>query len=210
MSRTLAANTATQFAAAKVNPCVLVEIDYASGTSRLHSGVGNLTFNGNTYTGTGTLGAIADLEETVDESANGCTLTLSAASAVIALCLTEDVRGRPVRVWIGALTSETGTLVADPGLFFSGLVESMPHEDDGTNGRVTVKCVDETGDQERPLERRLTNEFQQQLHPGDLGLEYVTDLPNQQFSWGNASVAAANPGSPGEVVPPDNDNIGAP
>jgi hypothetical protein len=209
MSRTLTTATSNAFAAASVLPVVLVDIDYASGITRLHSGIGNLTFGGNTYTGTGTLGAITDLEESIDESANGCTLSLSAASAVIALALTEDARGRPVRVYIGALNTSSGVLIADPALFFSGLVESMSHEDNGETGTVSLHCVDETGDQERPLERRLTNEIQQQLHPGDRGLEYVADLPNQTFTWGNATVAVTHPGGPGDV-PEDNENIGPP
>jgi len=209
MSRTLTTATANAFAASVVAPAILVDIDYASGITRLHSGIGNLTFGGNTYTGTGTLGAITDLEESIDESANGCTLSLSAASAIIALALTEDARGRPVRIYIGALNTSSGLLIADPALFFSGLVESMSHEDNGETGTVSLHCVDETGDQERPLERRLTNEIQQQLHPGDRGLEYVADLPNQQFTWGNATVAAATPGGPVDA-PIDNENIYVP
>jgi hypothetical protein len=209
MSRTLTTATANAFAAASVLPVVLVDIDYASGITRLHSGIGNLTFGGNTYTGTGTLGAITDLEESIDESANGCTLSLSAASAIIALALTEDARGRPVRIYIGALNTSSGLLIADPALFFSGLVESMSHEDNGETGTVSLHCVDETGDQERPLERRLTNEIQQQLHPGDRGLEYVADLPNQQFVWGNATVAVTAPSGPVDA-PENNENIGSP
>jgi hypothetical protein len=209
MSRALTTATSNAFAAASVLPVVLVDIDYASGITRLHSGIGNLTFGGNTYTGTGTLGAITDLEESIDESANGCTLSLSAASAIIALALTEDARGRPVRIYIGALDTGSGLLIADPALFFSGLVESMSHEDNGETGTVSLHCVDETGDQERPLERRLTNEIQQQLHPGDRGLEYVADLPNQQFVWGNATVAVTAPSGPVDA-PENNENIGSP
>jgi hypothetical protein len=208
MSRTLTTATANAIAATAVRPAILVEIDYASGTTRLHSGIGDLTFDGDTYTGVGTLGAITDLEESIDESANGCTLTLAASSAIIALALTEDARGRPVRIWIGARDLAADTLIADPALFFSGLVESMSHEDNGETGSVSLHCVDETGDQERPLERRLTNEVQQQLHPGDRGLEYVADLPNQQFVWGNATVAVTTPTGPVDA-PIDNENIGS-
>lgn len=208
MSRSLTTATATQFQASAFKPLTLVEIDYASAPVRLHSGIGNITFGGNTYTGTGSLGAVSTLTETLDESANGCTLTLSAASAIISLCLTEDARGRPVKVWIGAQDMTTDALIADPALMFSGLVAAMSHEDDGTSGSISIACVDETGDQERPLERRLTNEDQQRLHPGDVGLEYVTDLPNMTFTWGNAAVKAAAPAGPVDA-PVNNENIGS-
>ena len=34
----------------------------------------------------------------------------------------------------------------------------------------------------------MTDQEQQRMHPGDIGLEYVAALPNMKFTWGNATM----------------------
>ena len=87
MSRDLTTDVANAFSAAQVKPVILAKLEFASGTVRVHSGIGNLTFASETYTGVGTLGTVSDIEETIDESSNSVTLTLSAASSVLSLML---------------------------------------------------------------------------------------------------------------------------
>jgi hypothetical protein len=209
MSRNLTTATANAFAAQVVQPVFLLRVEFPSGTVRLHSGIGNLTFNSETYTGTGGLGGISPVTESLDGSANNLVVALTASSAIISLALTEDPRGRQAALYLGAVSLSTGLLIADPQLRYRGRVNYVSHQDNGETAMVALNIVHERGDQERPLERRLTNEIQQQLHPGDLGLEYVADLPNQQFTWGNATVAAATPGGPVDA-PVDNENIYVP
>lgn len=192
MSRDLTSSMQSAFAAATVWPVMFAKMEFPGGTVLLCSHIASLTFASETYTGLGTLGVVSDIEETVDESSNNVTLTLSAASSVVALALTEPVRGARVRLWRGLLNSG-GTLIADPALEFSGFASHMSHSDDGTNGSVTLHIVDETGDQERPLDLRYTDAEQQRMYPGDTGLRYVTTLPNQEFTWGNNRVTTALP-----------------
>ena len=193
MSRDLTASMISAFGAATVWPVMFAKMEFPGGTVRLCSHTASLTYDSETYTGLGTLGVVSDIEETIDESSNNVTLTLSAASSVVALALTEPVRGARVRLWRGLLNSG-GTLIADPALEFSGTASHMSHSDDGTSGSVTLHIVDETGDQERPLDLRYTDAEQQRMYPGDTGLRYVTTLPNQEFTWGNTRVYTAQPG----------------
>jgi hypothetical protein len=202
MSRTLTTATANAFAAQLVAPVILLRVEYPSGTVRLHSGIGDLTFAAETYTGVGSLGTISPITETMDGSQNNLTVALTASSAIIALALTEDPRGRSAKLYLGALNTSTGALIADPAQRFSGTVNYLSHQDNGETATVALVIVNERGDQNRPLERRLTSEDQQRLHPGDVGLEYVVELPNQNYLWGNASVAAVAPRTPG---PPTDD-----
>jgi hypothetical protein len=201
MSRDLTSDVANAFSAATVKPVVLAKLDFASGAVRVHSGIGNLTFASETYTGVGTLGTVSDITESIDPSSNSATLTLSAASAVIALALTEvgGGRNRAAKVWLGAKNLGTDALLADPALVYSGFISHITHRDDGTTGSVQVHLVNETGDQERALERRYTNEDQQRLYPGDTGFQYVADLPNKEFTWGNARVFTAGGGGNDDV-----------
>lgn len=197
MSRALTTDTANAFSADQVAPCILVEIDYPGGMVRVHSGIGDQEFNGETFTGVGTLGAVADIEETTDESSNGATFQLSASSAMLAKALIENPRNRSVKMWTGAYDLTSGDLIDSPALDFSGFVSHHSHTDDGINATITLIAVDETGDQERALEQRWTNEEQQRLYPGDIALEYVADMPNKEFTWGNAPVPTA-------IAPPSN------
>ena len=200
MSRDLTTDVANAFSAATVAPVILARFAFASGVVRLHSGIGNLTFDSETYTGVGTLGTVSDIEERIDDSSNSATLTLSAASSIISLMLTEVGSGRnmPAKVWIGAKNLSSGALLADPALRYSGFISHMTHTDDGSTGSVTVHLRDETGDQERPRERRLTVEDQKRIDPTDTGLRYVVDLPNREITWGNARVYTASPGGNGD------------
>lgn len=209
MSRTLTTALASAFAAQTVAPVFLLRAEFPSGTVRLHSGIGGLTFNSETYLGVGSLGGISPITETLDGSANNLVVALTASSSIIALALTEDPRGRSAKLYLGALSLSTGTLIVDPVQRYSGTINHMSHQDDGETASVALNIVHERGDQERPLERRLTNEDQQRLYPGDRGLEYVASIPNQSFTWGNATVKVAQPGGPVDA-PIDNEDIYVP
>ena len=39
---------------------------------------------------------------------------------------------------------------------------------------------------ERPNERRMTDEDQKNLFPGDIGFEFIPDLQDKQLVWGKA------------------------
>lgn len=200
MSRDITSAMGTALSSQLCKPAIIVKLDFASGAVRVHSGVGNLTFAAETYTGLGLLGAIADIEETTDGSSNTCDLSLQADSSFIALALGEigGARGRPGKVWFGLYDTTSGLLISDPVLRYSGVIDNVTSEENGQAGKLTVSLVDETGDQERARVRYYNEEDQKRIDPTDTSMRYVADLPNKPINWGNAKVYTAQPSTGGD------------
>ena len=97
---------AAALTADNVIPVMLVELDFLSGFVRVHSAVGNITFEGNTYVGTGQLGTISTIEESTELQAYGLRLQLTGIpNTLISTALTEHYQGRAARIWAGAMDS---------------------------------------------------------------------------------------------------------
>ena len=150
---------------------------------------------GNTYTGTGGLSAVSETEETIDDATGDARFTLTGAAAGIALALGDNPRGVRVISMFGFLDG-SGSLIDDPTIDFYGRGSHFLVDPGAEVSSITLVAYDETGTQEKPLEERLTDQEQQRMHPGDIGLEYVAALPNMKFTWGNTSVATAQPMPP--------------
>jgi len=115
------------------HPVLLFEAEWPDGTVYLHSGVGDLSWNGETWKGIsvdvdGVMISLARLE--IPEEAGG----LATGDASIHVAGTReallDQRGKPIRnlaleVWFGAVTERAGTtLVTDPVSLFTGYYAS--------------------------------------------------------------------------------------
>jgi hypothetical protein len=77
MPRNLNATLAAALADSSIVPVLLVSLAMASGTVYVWSGLGNLTYNGNTYQGVGALGKISEITENSDVQADGISVMLS-------------------------------------------------------------------------------------------------------------------------------------
>lgn len=107
------------------HPVLLTEADWPGDMIRIHSGVGEMTWDGNTWLGAGKL-----VQFQAPEEAGG--LATSDASVKVAATV-EDmlaergkvIRNRSIRVWFGATTTAGGAVLADdPVLLFSGYFDS--------------------------------------------------------------------------------------
>ncbi len=175
----------TEVTAPKLHPILLIKMAFDSGDLNLWTGIGDLQFSGDTYTGAGDLLAFSAIEETVDLKAIGLTATLSGIpSSLIATALAEDYMGRATTVWFGALDS-SGALVADPQEIFAGLTDSMPIEDAGETAKIELQIENRLVRLENTRVRPYTPEDQALAYPGDLGLEFVVALNDgRKLLWG--------------------------
>lgn len=166
----------------------MVRLDFESGVLRVHSGVGTITWDGESYLGVGALGQIEAIEETTDAVAQDITLTLSGIpSEYISLALGEHYQGRDARIYLAALDSQHRLILDEEGdgpyLVFRGRMDTMPIHD-GDTGTVQVICRNRLADWDRPRERRYTHEDQQIDYPGDLGLQFVAQMVDKEIIWG--------------------------
>lgn len=183
MARDLTAGVISQLQAASVEIAILFEGEFASGWVRLWSGIGNLSWNGYTWTGTGNLLGISGIDETAEIRAAGITVSLSGIpSDLLAVALGDARSGRVGRVYLAFFSS--GSIVADPILQFEGRLDVPAIEDGAETGSIAVSYESELIDLERARERRYTPEDQAIDFPGDLGFDYVAGLQDAQITWG--------------------------
>ncbi len=173
-----AASSATSPVAA---PVVLVELDFASGPFRAWTGLGQLNWAGKVFEGVGSIGAVGEVEETVELRAVRLTLALSPVpQEVVDVALAErSFRLRPARLW-GALLDAEGAFVADPFPLWAGLMDTM-EVTDGAEPRVALTCESRLVDLERAEVRRYTDADQQAEYPGDRFFEYVPALQEAEI-----------------------------
>ena len=184
MARSLTAGMVTEVTGEKLEPILLVKLAFDSGDLNLHTGVGDLVFSGDTYTGLGDLISFSAIEETDSLQAVGLTGALSGVpSALVSIALAEDYMGRALTVWFGALDS-SGDLIADPELVFAGLLDSMLIEDAGETATIAIQAENRLVRLEEARRRRYTAEDQAIDYPADKGLDFVTKLNDgREIVW---------------------------
>ncbi|TVO70913.1 hypothetical protein FHP88_15780 [Sedimenticola selenatireducens] len=161
---------------------IFVELDFASATSRVHSGVGNLQWNGHTWMGAGAVGEISEIQEGDELQSNDIQMVLNGVDpAMMATAMSEDYQGRPAKIWLGILDNDH-QMLGEPIGPFGGLMDTMDGEI-GKEGRIVLTVKNRLADWERPRIRRYTNEDQQAEFPGDLGMEFVSQMVEKELVW---------------------------
>jgi hypothetical protein len=188
VSRDLTAGLLAEVTAASLRPVLFYEGEFGSGGApaylRLWSGVGSISWNGNTWTGAGRLLGVSPIGETTDVVAKGATVSLSGMpSDLISTALGNARHGRKGRVWLGAMDG-AGAVIADPFLSFEGLLDVPDIEDSGETCTISIAYESRLVELKRPRERRYTHEDQQIDYPGDLGFNFVPSIQDINIKQG--------------------------
>lgn len=205
--RNLTADMAAEFAGESTSPALMAELVFDSGTVRMWTGLGTLTWNENEYLGGGNLIGLSPIEETQDLVANGIVVSLSGVSSQnLALSLTENTRRRPFRLYLGVVTTrqyvetEDGTglveledgsgyirlensLVDSPYRIFSGLMDVIESSNNGDSHilRLSVENILLVGQRAKLF--RYTDIDQKKVYPTDRGLELINQLQDKELVW---------------------------
>ena len=120
MSRTLTSGMQAMAAAKVSRPIFLVRMvfDTAESPNELNvwTGMGDLTYDSETYTGLGDLLSISEIKETSDVSATGINVALTGVkSSLIAVAKNHEYQGRELTVRLGAF-DDSGSLRSSTGL----------------------------------------------------------------------------------------------
>jgi hypothetical protein len=191
MSRTLPTGYAALTEGKVFRPVFLMFLDWPADPVYAWTGYGSITFDGHTWVGVGTYGAISQIAESKDIRANGISLTVSGIpSDLVAKALADDTSGASGKVYMASLAND-GTFAADPYLIFDGFIDVVPMEDSGETSTLTVQLEKELIDR-RFNDRRNTHEDQQIDYAGDMFFEFVAGLVDKQITWGGVTVAGSN------------------
>lgn len=144
----------------------LVELQFASGTSRLASLDFDVQWDGQTWTGLRGMGQIAPIEETPG-AVTGLQLTLAGVTEEhIAGVLSEPIQGRPVIIRLALLDTEVEppTMAVDPNVW-QGLLDVQRFSE----GSATVSTTAENRliEWDRPRLLRFSDEDHRRLYPTD-------------------------------------------
>lgn len=184
MGKTLTPVFAAALADRDLKPAIFYEGQFASGTLRLWSGLGEIPWNRETWSGAGYLLGLGALEESTEVAASGVTITLSGVDPSLVTAAIADARqGLPGKVWIGLL-DENKAIIADPVQAFAGRLDVPEITDDATRCTITISYESRLIDLTKPRNWRYTHESQQALYPQDKGLEYVAGIQDQDVTWG--------------------------
>lgn len=183
--RDLSEDFIAELEAGSKTPILFYEGEFVSGTLRLWSGLGTISWNGQSWLGAGVLDAgVSPIEETGDVKANGIQVWVGGIdSAVLALVLADVGQGKPGKVWWGFLADD-GSVVADPDLVFEGRIDVPDVTEDGQTARIAITYESRLIDLERPREFRYTPESQALFYAGDRGFDYVASLQEWSGQWG--------------------------
>jgi hypothetical protein len=184
MSRDLTSAVQAELLKMKVKPVIFVEAVFTSGTLRVWSGIGTISWNGQTWTGVGNLGGISPISEGTEPHADGIELSLSGIpSDLVTKALGECRPNAPVKLWFGFL-DEAEAVIADPYQSFGGRMDVPSVEEGGETSTIKLRVENRLVDLGKARERRYTHEDQQIDYPGDLGFEYVAGLQEWNGVWG--------------------------
>lgn len=186
MARNLHTDFDTAIQASEVHPILIAKINTSGGDVRVWTGIGDLTFDSETYTGTGDLGGVTEISEKSDMSATGLTFTLSGIpSSTISIALGQMEQGRACTLWLALLNTSTGALINNPYELFSGFTDVTIISEGGETSTIAINAENRMISLERTRVRRYTDEDQQNEHSGDKGFEFVPGLQDKVVVFGS-------------------------
>lgn len=192
MARSMDAGILAELSKGAVQIALLAELEFASATVRLWSGMGDLIYGGYTYTGVGTLGEVTPIQESGKEiRSDNLTLRMSGIpSSMLSMALAEEYQGRTVRLRLAFFTS--AWVVIEAVTLFVGRMDVMQIDEGAETSTISVSAESRLADLQRPRVRRYTHEDQLVLYPEDLGLEFASGMANAEIVWGPGSTPAAD------------------
>jgi len=191
MTRGLGATNQTEIAKTHVQVVLLCGLEFDTPIY-VHTGIGSISYDGNTYLGVGDFGGVDSIEEAESISPSPLRLTLSGIdSTLIAEAMTSGRYGDRVTVYEGYRLDD-GSLVADPWILWAGTFE-FPTITLGDDNGVTITGQHDLSKLDDASGARFSDEDQQRRYAGDTGFSYVADSVDKEIIWGGGPVR--NPGT---------------
>lgn len=167
-----------------VRPVFFVWLDFPDNSVRIWSGLGEISWNGFTWSGLGSIGSIQEIEETTEIRAAGVELKLSGIPAdLFEPEMLVPLQKRQAKIWLGFMT-EYWTLISVPVLLISAFMDTVEVLDGGDELTFTLRIENNLRDLQRPRVRRYTDADQQSEFPGDKGFMFVPKIQRKAFKWG--------------------------
>lgn len=186
MPRALDPAFATALQSGYILPFFALQLTFVSGTYYLCSLPCSITFGNQTYTGTGTLGKLSGIRESIDLEATGTTVSLSGVdNSILQQCLEDIQLGAPATIYFGALDPTTAQVIGTPSVYFAGLIDQPTLQSSVTESTISLRIESrllrlQSGGQKR----RYTTADQRLFYPDDTGFDQVEQLSDRALKFG--------------------------
>lgn len=184
--RGLSEITKTEVQKQAITAAYLIKLEFDSGDVNAWTGLGNLQYSGDTYTGGGELIQLQPIRETIDTRAVGYQLGLSGIpSSLVSLALSEDYQGRSGTISMGFFHQNSASLRDNPIVLFRGQMDNMNILDTGKTAVITVNLESKMIRLRTPKESRYTHSEQLNRYPNDDSFKFVAQIANASIYWGD-------------------------
>lgn len=174
-----------------VRAATLVEMQFASATTRIWNGAGAVTVAGVGWDGIGAMGSIDGLQQSREPTSSKVTLRLSGATPEMlatAKGTVDDVRGRHCYIWDQLFNDEWQPIGARIPLFWGvmqriNIVRDEATEFSGGSRVCELEVENPFAARARPSAGRFTDADQQSRHPGDRFFRFIPSQRSQVVVW---------------------------
>lgn len=189
ISSPLSATVAEMLSRSNVNMALAAQIDFASGTSRVHSGVGEILIGGEVFYGLGSLGQASAVTEENNTSAQSISLTLNGLdNNLISISLNEKVIGKLVTCYLAVFDDDMTELAYD--LLYQGTI-SQTALVAGDEGALTYTVANIFQEWSKGKPWRYTDESHLKMYPDDHIFRYTGQMADRSIFWGSKKDAPA-------------------
>ncbi len=228
MTRIVSPDYALEAEKPSITMVCMVEVNYDSGTVRVHDGIGSIVLGGNILTeageqldaenddnlindatiapfyGIGDFGGIESVEENIEVVARQVTLTCSGLDSTwVTPALTEDYQNRTVTVYLGFFSPDTGALIGSPEVIWEGRINQQTIT--LSKGDATLSMTCEHRLRREPRIARYTQADQELLHTGDRFFDLTHTIEGFVNRWGRRDVGYGGGGGGGNRGPGSGD-----
>ena len=159
------------------------EINFDSGTTRVHSGTSTYTIDGNAFLGVGVLGSVSEVKEQNSTSPTQLNLTLAGLdTGLIGTILNENCVGKLGSIYIGVLNENGDLIDYDP--LFRGKIRSTTLMA-GAKGAINLTLSNIFEDWSLGKSWRYTDESQRKRNGDDRIFRYVPQMADRSIYWGS-------------------------
>ncbi len=186
MARDLTSGLSAELGAEIVYPVLLFDLEFISGWLYLWTGIGELVWNGHTYTGVGSVVSLSPIEETGEVRAVGITVTLAGLdTSATSNALQEIAQNKQGIIRLGLRAGLDGAWIdGGPAIAFSGRLDLGAIKEDARGATISINYESRLVNLEVPRLWSWTDQDQQTTYRGDLGLQYSGAIADQILKWG--------------------------
>lgn len=161
---------------------LLAEIEHPSGTARFWSGIGKLRWNDYEWTGSGTLGTITPIKYSSQLNIQEISFNMNGVSPDDVSGLDDNVRNLSGAAWLACL-DERGIVIDDPIQIVDAQLDYQSFTADETNVSITITARTGFYTLERSIDECWSAEDQRLNYPNDSGMDFLSELANQNVIW---------------------------